>query len=290
VRAWSGSGTAAVESQTADPKAVHVYPRAADVRWLPAPLRTRASVGDYVSPAVGEGLEPGEIRPFAPGDRARHVNWRATLRLGRPYVTRYHTERNADVVLMIDSLGQAGAGEDTTLHASVRVAAALAAAYLRRRDRVGLVEYGAIFRSVRPGSGRAQLERILDTLVRAEVAFTYVARDLSRVPPRILPPQALVIAVSPLLDARFIAAICDLAGRGFDLVVLAVDPVGITRRSFRPSALLDAAGGLWTVERRLALDGLRRQGLRVIEWDPAEAIDLALARLPRRPQRQKVAG
>ena len=289
MRTWNGSGTAAVEAQVTDPKVIRVYPRPADVRWLPAPLRTRASVGDYVSPAVGEGLEPGEIRPFAPGDRVRHVNWRATLRLGRPYVNRYHTERNADVVLMIDSLGQAGAGEDTTLHASVRAAAALAAAYIRRRDRVGLVEYGAIFRSVRPASGRAQLERLLDTLVRAEVAFTYVARDLTRVPPRILPPQALVIAISPLLDARFLTAIRDLSARGFDLVVLAVDPVGVTRRSFRATALVEAAGRLWSVERRIALDDLRRHGLRVIEWDPQDPIDLALARLPRRRGRQ-VAG
>ena len=46
------------------------------------PLRTQTFVGNYVSPAQGEGIEPGDIRPFAPGDQVRHVNWRATLRLG----------------------------------------------------------------------------------------------------------------------------------------------------------------------------------------------------------------
>ena len=35
----------------------------------PGPLRTQTFVGNYVSPCVGEGLEPGDIRPFAPGDR-----------------------------------------------------------------------------------------------------------------------------------------------------------------------------------------------------------------------------
>jgi len=44
-------------------------------------------VGNYVSSSVGEGLEPGDIREFVPGDRIRHVNWRASLRFRRLFVT-----------------------------------------------------------------------------------------------------------------------------------------------------------------------------------------------------------
>lgn len=290
LRIWEPSGLGAFEAEHRDPKPVRVYPRPVPLRLLPDPLRTQTSVGNYVSAVVGEGLELGEIRPFAPGDRVKHVNWRASLRLGRLHVTRHQEERNADVVVMLDTLSQAGAGTTTTLNACVRAAASLAGAYLARKDRVGLVEYGGILRWVRPGSGRVQLERLLDTLLRADVTFTYVTRDLALVPPRILPPQALVIALSPLLDARFIAAAGDLAARGFDLVVLAVDPIPCTRAALPPSLLIETAGRLGSVKRRIQLDDLRRQGLRVVDWNPEEPVDLALARLGRHRRRRAVPG
>jgi uncharacterized protein (DUF58 family) len=287
LRLWSRSGFAHLEAVERDPKPLAVYPRAEPLRRLPAPLRTQTSVGNYVAAVVGEGLEPGEIRPFAPGDRARHVNWRASLRLGRLYVTRHQEERNADVVLMLDSLGQAGAGVDTTLHAACRTAASLAAAYLRRKDRVGLVEYGGVFRWLRPGAGRAQLDRLLDLLSRAEVTFTYVRRDLALVPPRILPPQALVLAVSPLLDPRFVVALRDLAARGFDLVVLVVDPVAPTLAALpRRRRRLAAAGRLWGIDRRVWLNELRGQGLRVVECPAGEPLELVLSRLERAAARR----
>ena len=290
VRVWERSGLEALEAVHRDPKPVRVYPRPIPLRLLPDPLRTQTSVGNYVSAVVGEGLEPGEIRPFAPGDRVKHVNWRASLRLGRLHVTRHQEERNADVVLILDTLTQAGAGTSTTLNASVRAAASLAGAYLVRKDRVGLVEYGGMLRWVRPGSGRMQLERLLDTLLRADVTFTYVARDLALVPPRVLPSHALVIALSPLLDVRFIKAATDLSARGFDLVLIAVNPIPFAQASLPPSLLVETAGRFWSVKRRIQLDDLRRQGLRVLDWDPSEPVDLALARLGRYRRRRAVAG
>ena len=66
-----------------------VYPELVPLRHLPRPMRTQTFVGNYVSPVQGEGIEPGDIRPFAPGDHVRHVNWRATLRLGTLHVTQH---------------------------------------------------------------------------------------------------------------------------------------------------------------------------------------------------------
>ena len=94
------------ERRYVDSMVVRVYPRVVPLRSLPRPFHTQPSVGDYVSSALGEGIEPGDIRQFAPGDRIRHVNWRASLRLGRLHVTQRHLERNADVVLMLDTLAE----------------------------------------------------------------------------------------------------------------------------------------------------------------------------------------
>jgi uncharacterized protein (DUF58 family) len=278
------------EGRHVDPKPVRVYPRI-DVLWsLPRPVHAQASVGDYVSPALGEGIEPGDIREFAPGDRVRQVNWRASLRLGKLYVTQHHRERNADVVLMLDTLAEAGAPPETTLDLGVRAAASLATAYLARKDRVGFVSYGGVMHWVRPGSGRVQYERLADALVRASVVFTYVAKDLALVPARVLPPQALVIAVTPLLDPRFTKAVLDLAARGFDLVVLVVSPVQVTRSSLRPSPVIDLACRLWTLERRAQLGELRRYGFPVLEWRAPEPLEAALAGSRPRRVRLAVAG
>jgi uncharacterized protein (DUF58 family) len=209
------------------------------------------------------------------------VNWRASLRLGKLYVTEHHQERNADVMLMLDTSNQVGVFPGTSLDLCARAAASLARGYLSRKDRVGLIRYGGLLHWVKPGSGRAQFERLLDALLEAEVVFSYVAQDLALVPPRVLSPRSLVIALSPLLDPRFIKAASDLAARGFDVLILSVSPIDITRASQDASVLVDAACRLWELERRARLVELRRQGLRVLEWRPDEPFDLALAQLGR---------
>jgi uncharacterized protein (DUF58 family) len=285
VRQWDALGLAAAETRHRGALAVAVVPRVTTLRRPPRPVRTQTFVGHHVSTAHGEGIEPGNVRPFAPGDQVRHVNWRATLRLGVLHVTQHQRERNADVVLLLDTMADVGPDGASALDAAVRGAASLAAACLARKDRVGLIEYGGILRVVRPGAGRAQWERLLDALAQASVAFTYVARDFEDVPPRILPPQALVIALSPLLDPRFLKAATRLAARGFDLVVIAVSPIAAARALVRGGPVVDLAARVWALERRAGLGQLRRSGLTVVDWDGVEPLETALAAW-RRPRRR----
>ena len=288
-RLWDRAGLHAGETSVQAPGQLRVYPRPIPLRRLPRPRRTQASVGNYVSSSVGEGLEPGDIREFVPGDRIRHVNWRASLRFRRLFVTQYHQERNADVILMLDTLVEVGAPPETTLDASIQAAASLAGAYLARKDRVGLIEYGGPFRWVRPGSGRAQYERLLEALLRADVVFSYVRANVALVPRRVLPAQALVIAISPLLDAHFEKAVVDLAARGFDLVILSPSPIPLVQRSTRSSPSVDLACRLWALERRARAAALHRLGLTILEWDPREPLEATLAGFTRSRHRS-VAG
>lgn len=282
VRAW--------ERSHAEPAAVRVFPRLAPLRSVPRPLHTQTSVGDHVSPALGEGIEPGDIREFVIGDRIREVNWRASLRLGALYVTRHPRERNADIVLMLDTLAQVGEPNEGTLDHAARAAASLAAAYLARKDRVGLISYGGTIDWVRPGSGRAQYERLADVLLRAAVVFTYVSKDLAFIPRRVLPPHALIVAITPLLDPRFSKAALDLVARGFDLVVIAVSPVDVTRAMLRGTPVDRLACRLWALERRERLDEFRRHGVAVLEWNPADPLEGTLAGHARRRPRPVIVG
>jgi len=55
--------------------------------------------------------------------------------------------------------------------------------------------------------------------------LSYAFKDVDVLPPRTLPPHALVVALSPLLDERSMRALADLRGRGFDLAVVDVSPL-----------------------------------------------------------------
>lgn len=281
LRFWDRSGLDVVETRRSSPRVVSVYPFVERLRHVPPPLRTQHSFGNYVSPRLGEGIEPGEIRPFLAGDRTRHINWRASLRRGQLFVTQFHEERHADVVLLLDALSETGAPPFSTLDLSVRAAAAIANAYLARKDRVGFVEFGAFLRWIDPATGRRQGEVLAEGLLPAATHFSYVVPQLDRLPSRVLPRQALVVAVSPLLDDRFVTALLDLVGRGFDVVVLAVSPIEPTRRALGRSPRDDIACRLWAVEWQEKTHTLRRHGLTLLEWHAATPLAAALAPLAR---------
>ncbi len=149
-----------------------------------------------------EGLEFADTRPFVPGDRVRSVNWRATARRGSLVVNERHPERNADVVIFLDSFAEARASDEGTFEHAVRAAATLITGFLERRDRVGLVAFGGILRWLEPGGGLVQRYRLVDALLETGVEFSYAWKDVNVIPARTLPPGALVIALTPLLDER----------------------------------------------------------------------------------------
>jgi uncharacterized protein (DUF58 family) len=78
-------------------------------------IRTRYLVkdnfaGDYHSVFKGRGMEFDEVRPYAPGDEIRDIDWNVTARIGDPYVKRYVEERELTVMLMVDASGSGDLG------------------------------------------------------------------------------------------------------------------------------------------------------------------------------------
>ena len=123
----------------------------------------------------------------------------------------YHPERNSDVIVFVDSFAEARRGGTSTLDQAVRATAALAARYLREKDRVGFVSFGGTLNWLLPATGLAQLYRIVDAVLDSRIVLNYAWRNLDVVPRRTLPPHALVLAVSPLLDERSTDALLDSA-------------------------------------------------------------------------------
>jgi uncharacterized protein (DUF58 family) len=253
---------------------LRVYPRPERLQRLLAPAHTQAATGSEVARVRAEGLEFADTRPFVPGDLVRSINWRATARRGTLVVNERHPERNADVVIFLDSLAEARASAQGTLEQAVRTAATLAGRFLQRRDRVGLVTFGGFLRWLEPGSGLVQRYRLVDALLETGIELSYAWKDVSVIPARTLPPRALVIAVTPLLDERSIAALVDLRGRGHDLVVLEVSPEPYLEPGNDPSDAL--ALRLWRLQRAELRASFERLGAAVATLGDDTALEEAL--------------
>jgi uncharacterized protein (DUF58 family) len=241
-----------------------VYPRAETVRALPRPFETQVFAGNQVARTKGDGIEFADLRPFSPGDLVRRVNWRASARRGQLWVNEYHPERNADVVIFLDAFAEARDAESSTLDQGVRAAAALAARYLREKDRVGFVSFGGTLNWLLPATGLVQLYRIVDAVLDSRIVLNYAWRNLDVVPRRTLPPHALVLAISPLLDERATDALLDLRARGFDLAVVEVSPLEYVGPGPAPADAL--AHRLWGLKREAQRTRYERAGVPVAVW------------------------
>jgi uncharacterized protein (DUF58 family) len=278
LRARDGFGVVVREAELEPAAALRVYPRPERLLALVAPADTQPFSGDRVSRAKGDGIEFADVREFRPGDRIRRVNWRATARQRELMVNAEHPERNSDVVLFLDGLASGPELLDRTVHA----AAQLARGYLDRHDRVGVIGFGGALHSLVPGLGARQLYRIVETLVDAEFArglvslrvadpYATVATALEGswtaaelLPPRSLPPQALVLALTPLLDERAARTLLDIRARGFDLAIVELSPL-----PFAPppeDRVDELARRLWALRRDVLRFRFEQLGVVLTAW------------------------
>jgi uncharacterized protein (DUF58 family) len=274
LRARDRLGLFVFEQTIETPAVLRVYPREEQLRTLLYPRETGLGAGDVVSRRKGEGVEFADLRPFVHGDQVRRVNWRATARRGELWVSELHPERNADVVIFLDTFAEARRADGGTLDQAVRGAFALARRYLAHRDRVGVVSSGGVLNWLVPGSGLMQLYRIVDSLLGTEVVASHARGDVSAIPARILPPRALVVALAPLLDERAVRGLLDLRARGFDLVVMEVSAVPYVAAA--QGELERLAHRLWMLERARLRALYLNAGVPVVEWPEGTPLAAAI--------------
>lgn len=64
--------------------------------------RLPTAFGDHEADRTGSGLEPAELREYAPGDTVRRIDWKATARLGTPHVREFEAETDRQTLLVVD--------------------------------------------------------------------------------------------------------------------------------------------------------------------------------------------
>jgi uncharacterized protein (DUF58 family) len=259
---------------------VDCYPSPAVQRTEVVLSRLPNRLGEHRARVPGDGTEFNGIREFVPGDRQRAINWPASTRLGRLQVNTFTAERSQDVVLLVDTTTDVGTPGESALDLALRGAAGAARAYLNGRDRVGVITYqwgGAHW--LAPSLGRRQVYKIIDVLLTADTGYARGA-VFSRLPRAALPPGALVVAFSPLLDGRFVEALRDMRERGFSLIVVDVLNTQPPRRRYYADVL---ARRIWHMEQQAIRYSLRELGVPVVHWDGVTPLDLPLAPYTRRP-------
>lgn len=99
----------------------------------------------------------------------------------------------------------------------------------------------------------------------SNIAFSYAWRNVDSLPQRVLPPGALILVITPLLDERSIALVSELRMRGCDLTVVEVSP--LDHVSPGPTAADAVAYELWRLQREALRARLQSLGIGVAVWE-----------------------
>lgn len=236
-------------------------------------------LGTHLTRHIGSGVEYADIRAYVPGDQLRAVNWPVSARRGRLHVTQRLTDRSADVVVLIDSYPQpAGPATDST-ERTVRGAAQVVQTALRNGDRAGIVALGGRQpRWLGADIGQRQFYRVLDTVLGTGDEFETTTGTLA--PRAAIPPGAIVVAFSTLLDTEFALALINLRKRGH--VVVAVDVLQGSPFVAVQDPLIDR---MWALQRSAMYRDMSTVGVDIVGWQADHTLDQSMGAVPdrRRP-------
>ncbi|MFY1654234.1 DUF58 domain-containing protein [Solwaraspora sp. WMMB762] len=290
-RAISCDGLLSCRPVVAEPVRVPVYPVIDPFNADEAMPRAAGLVGGHRSRRPGEGGELAGVRIFGPGDRLRRIDWRVSLRARQLHVAATLSDRDAEVVLLLDVLTEVGrsggvSGGASVLDTTVRAAAAIAEHYLHRGDRVSMLEYGPTARRLRPATGRRQYLTVLEWLLDVEVRPTPYEPYDQVFGPQLLSSDALVVVLTPLVDPRSAEMLARMARSG--RIVVAVDTLPTTvAPPPRQGQWTEVAYRLWRLDRENTVGQLREHGVPVVNWAGAGSLDQVLrdvARLASAPK------
>lgn len=272
------------------------------LRVLPttAPYDSRADaphpiglVGAHRSQRPGSGTELAGIRPFAPGDRLRRVNWRVSLRSRDLHVVSTRAEEDTGVLLVVDALADHGAaggvdGSASSLDLAVRAASAVAEHHVRSGDRVALRVVGRGRELVGYGTGTRHLRRLQHTL--AGVRPGEIGESEAGVLQLGVTGGTVVILLSPMLAESIGAVAATLTRRGVPLLVVDTLPADV-RPGVAEGADPELAALAWrmrSLERTVVLQRLAALGCPIVPWRGPGTIDDVLRRLARRAAQPRV--
>jgi len=222
---------------------------------------------------IGSGTEFFELRPYAPGDELRHINWKASAKTGGLVTNEFEGERVTDVLVVVD----ASEGASSKLfdfdvgEFELSFAASLCSQLIAQGNRVGLSLYSEVRTWVDPGFGKRQLLRLLNNLAIAKPGKATIPMHyaLESVVTTLAPARSVIVFITPLSGDQIFNLIFSLAPRGYEMLCF-TPIVGSITASMTQSRIL--ARRILVSERKTRILRLNEVA-RIIEFSPN--VDLA---------------
>lgn len=161
-----------------------VYPDFAQVAryaWLAGDRRLQ-EIGIKTYRQRGQGTDFAQLSEYRVGDAVRHIDWKATLRVGKPIVREFQDERDQCVMLLLDC-GRRMRPDDRpggigTTHFDQVLNAVMLLTYvaLTQGDAVGAMTFGTPAgedRSFPPSKGAHTLNTLMAQLYDAQPTLTH---------------------------------------------------------------------------------------------------------------------
>lgn len=231
-------------------------------------------LGTHLTRHLGPGVEFADIRAYLPGDQLRTVNWSVSARRGSLHVTERLTDRAADVVVLVDMSGQPPGPATAATERALRGAAQVVQSALRNGDRAGIVGLGGRRpRWLGADIGRRQFYRVLD--VALGIGSEYQSTTSTLAPRVAVPPGAVVVAFSTMLDTGFALALIDLCKRGH--TVVAVDILEGWPFDGGTEPILER---MWALQRSAMYRDMSVIGVDVVSWPGDITLDQAMHLVP----------
>lgn len=147
--------------------------------------RLAAAYGEHDTGRGGPGIQPAELREYAPGDTLDQIDWNATARLGTLYAREFEAETDRTTLLVVDHRSSLALGppEETKLAYLREAALAVLDSARRLGDPLGLLTVGdhGITTQYNASTEHKQCNRIRRTLLdlKPTAATTPSATPLS---------------------------------------------------------------------------------------------------------------
>jgi uncharacterized protein (DUF58 family) len=154
--------------------------KARDLSFLARQPRGSILAGNHASRLRGRGLNFDELRRYQPGDDLRHLDWRASLRTGKPVVRTFTEERDRPALIVVDQRMSMFFGSQRSFKSALAAELAALAAWMvfNAGDRVGgLVFNDARIDAVAPLRSRKRVEALLSRITAQNQALNAGNRD-----------------------------------------------------------------------------------------------------------------
>ena len=125
--------------------------------------------GSHASRLRGRGLNFDELRRYQPGDDLRHLDWRASLRTGKPVVRTFTEERDRPALIVVDQRMSMFFGSSRSFKSAIAAELGALAAWMvfKAGDRVGgLVFNDQRIDSIAPLRSRKRVEALCNKIVQ----------------------------------------------------------------------------------------------------------------------------